>query len=106
MTDVKDLVAKVKRRYGEMVLNLDGVEITLKPTAEFYENFIIISNSVLDEEKKAEKLTQYFIEKFPEIVSNDLKIDKEDAKLLVINYVDKFLEALEKALGTDKKKEI
>jgi len=97
--DIKEKIKQLRKKYGEMVVEIEGEELKFKPTVEFYEGLLLATS---DPEKANEKGVEYFIREFPKIVAKDLNISLDDAKLLVMHYADEFINAFVETIGKKK----
>ena len=97
--DVKEKIKQLRRKYGEMVAEIDGESITFKPTTEFYEGLLV---AMSDPETANKDAVEYFIKEFPKIVAKDLNISLEDAKLFVVEYGEQLIQAFVEAIGKKK----
>ena len=93
--DIKEKIKQLRKKYGEMVVEIEGEELRFKPTVEFYEGLLL---ATANPDNAREKGVEYFMSEFPKVVAKDLSISLEDAKLLVIHYADEFIDAFVEAV--------
>jgi len=97
--DIREKIKQIRKKYGEMVVEIDGETVTFKPTVEFYEGLLL---STTNPETAGQEAAKYFIKEFPKIVAKDLSVPIEDAKLFVMEYAEQLVQAFAEAIGKKK----
>ena len=93
--DKRELIQKIKERYGILQIDIDGEVIELKPTVEFYEGFLV--RIALDDKKE---LAEYLYRELANLLKKQLGMNDEEARWFMVEYGDdvvaKLIEKFEK----------
>jgi len=90
--EFKQKIAKLRKKYGELEVDLDGETVVLKPPMAFYEK-LLVATSLQD----PKTLSEVLVDGIKEMLVKDLKISKDDAVTIMIAYGDKLIDKVMKA---------